>query len=153
MVLRHVEGKLLGECRSTWNGGVRSVTTFDGAFPLIMDEPEDFIGTGEGPTPMEVMLASISGCAVATFAYIAGKMNIKIEDLSAVAKGEAIHREAGGWLINDVETTINVRVAGDTSPEKVEACFKQYQYFCAIKNSIEAGIPIKADLNLKIEGE
>jgi len=118
-----------------------------------MDEPEDFIGNGEGPTPMEVMLASISGCAVATFAYIAGKMEIEIEDLSAVAKGEAVHREANGWLINDVETAVNVRVTADTPPEKVEACFKQYQHFCAIKNSIEAGIVIKASLNLNTEKE
>jgi len=123
--------KFVGECRSSWQGGVRSQTSFDGAFPILMDEPEDFLGNGEGPTPMEVMLASISGCAVATFAYVADTMGIELEDLGAVAKGEAIHLKEVGWRIRDVETRIEVK-----------------REFCPIKNSIEKGVRIRVSLNL-----
>jgi uncharacterized OsmC-like protein len=148
MALKREGEKLVGECKSSWQGGVRSQTSFDGAFPILMDEPEDSLGNGEGPTPMEVMLASISGCAVATFAYVADTMGIELEDLSAVAKGEAIHLEAAGWRISDVETRIEVKAAPDTPFGEVEACFSRYQAFCAIKNSIEEGVRIRVGLNL-----
>ncbi|HEC56345.1 MAG TPA: OsmC family peroxiredoxin [Candidatus Syntrophoarchaeum butanivorans] len=151
MTLRREGKKLVGECTSKWQGGVRSQTTFGEGVPLLMDEPREFLGSGEGPTPMEVMLASISGCAVATFAYIAEKKGVKLEGLNAIARGEAIRTGEDGWRIKDVDMVMDVKAAPDVPSEQVEECFDQYQRLCPIKTSIEAGIPVRVSLNLREE--
>ncbi len=153
MTLKFEGEKLVGECTSRWDGDLRSHTKFDKTLHITMDEPEELIGTGKGPSPMEVMLASISGCAIATFSYIANKMKLEIRDISVVTKGEAIHHDGTGWRIIDIETNVEVKVSPGIPSEKVDECFRQYQHFSPVKNSIETGVPIRVSLNQIAENE
>ena len=47
-----------------WTGGMRAEVDA-GGFALVADEPETFGGTGSGPQPTELLLASIASCFVA----------------------------------------------------------------------------------------
>ena len=47
--------------RTRWTGGMRAVTDVDG-FELVVDEPVAHGGTGSGPQPTDLLLASVASC-------------------------------------------------------------------------------------------
>ncbi|KAG2374924.1 hypothetical protein C9374_010298 [Naegleria lovaniensis] len=48
---------------------------------IIMDEPVSLGGKGTGPTPLELSLASLSGCELITARYIARSMKMEIKTI------------------------------------------------------------------------
>ena len=58
-----------------------------GGFPLVADEPETFGGTGSGPQPTELLLASIASCFTLAVAYSAAKRNVTVSELKVEVTG------------------------------------------------------------------
>ena len=56
--------------RTRWTGGMRAVTDVDG-FEIVVDEPETHGGTGTGPQPTDLLLASVASCIVLSMAFVA----------------------------------------------------------------------------------
>ncbi|KAF0982825.1 hypothetical protein FDP41_010804 [Naegleria fowleri] len=48
---------------------------------IIMDEPVALGGKGSGPTPLELSLASLSGCELITARYVARSMKMEIKTI------------------------------------------------------------------------
>lgn len=69
-----------------WTGGLRAEVDA-GGFALVADEPESFGGTGTGPQPTELMLASIASCFTLAVAYSADKRQIELADLHVDVTG------------------------------------------------------------------
>ncbi|MFC4947302.1 OsmC family protein [Pseudonocardia sp. GCM10023141] len=73
--------------QARWDGGLRAVVTA-GEFEMIVDEPESVPGgTGKGPQPTEVLLASVASCFTIAMAYSANKRGIELGDLDVEATG------------------------------------------------------------------
>ena len=65
---------------ATWRGGwLCSVDA--GGFPLTVDEPPSVGGTGRGPMPTDLLLASLSSCYALALAWAARKRGIELPDL------------------------------------------------------------------------
>jgi uncharacterized OsmC-like protein len=58
-----------------------------GGFPLVADEPETFGGTGSGPQPTELLLASIASCFTLAVAHSAAKRDVPLTELSVEVTG------------------------------------------------------------------
>jgi putative redox protein len=71
---------------ASWTGGLRA-TVDAGGFPVVADEPESVGGTGTGPQPTELLLASIASCFTLALAYSAGKRDVPLEDLRVDVTG------------------------------------------------------------------
>lgn len=70
-----------------WDGGLRAVVQA-GGFELIVDEPESVPGgTGAGPQPTELLLASVASCFTIAMAYSAGKRGVELADLHVDVTG------------------------------------------------------------------
>jgi putative redox protein len=70
-----------------WDGGLRAVVTA-GEFEMVVDEPESVAGgTGTGPLPTEVFLASIASCFTIAMAYSAAKRGVEVAGLHVVTTG------------------------------------------------------------------
>ena len=71
---------------ATWRGGwLCSVDA--GGFPLTVDEPPSVGGTGRGPMPTDLLLASLSSCYALALAWAARKRGIDLPDLVVAATG------------------------------------------------------------------
>jgi len=69
-----------------WQGGWRcDVDT--GAFTLVVDEPASVGGTGLGPMPTDLLLASLSSCYALALAWAARKRGFELPDLTVTATG------------------------------------------------------------------
>src|SRR3954468_9302470 len=71
---------------ATWRGGwLCSVDA--GGFPLTVDEPASSGGTGCGPMPTDLLLASLSSCYALALAWAARKRGYELPDLTVTATG------------------------------------------------------------------
>ncbi len=69
-----------------WTGGLRATVDANG-FRLVADEPESVGGTGTGPQPTELLLASIASCFTLALAYTAAKRDVALEGLRVDVAG------------------------------------------------------------------
>jgi len=69
-----------------WTGGLRAEVDA-GGFAVVADEPESVGGTGTGPQPTELLLASIASCFTIAMAYTAAKRNIAVDGLAVDVTG------------------------------------------------------------------
>jgi organic hydroperoxide reductase OsmC/OhrA len=73
--------------RARWSGGLRAEMDA-GGFPMVADEPTEVGGTGTGPQPTELLLASIASCFTLAMAYSAAKHGFTLaEDLEVTVTG------------------------------------------------------------------
>ena len=72
--------------RALWTGGWRCEVEA-GGFALVVDEPVDKGGTGTGPMPTDLLLASLSSCFALALAWAARKQGVELPDLEVTATG------------------------------------------------------------------
>jgi len=78
------------------NGGFRHTIAIDG-HELIADEPRDVGGTNEGPSPQELLAASLASCTAVTIEMYADRK---------------------GWEIGDVVVDVDYEPSGRGSPTR-----------------------------------
>jgi putative redox protein len=72
--------------RALWTGGWRCEVEA-GGFSLVVDEPVEVGGTGTGPMPTDLLLASLSSCFALALAWAARKQGFELPDLEVTATG------------------------------------------------------------------
>lgn len=60
---------------------MRTVVETQGAGRLVLDEPVAHGGTGEGPTPLQAVLAALCGCEAVTFNRTAADLGFRYDSL------------------------------------------------------------------------
>ena len=63
--------------QASWSGGLKTVVQA-GGFAIVADEPASAGGTGSGPQPTELLLASIAACFMLALAFSARKLGIEL---------------------------------------------------------------------------
>lgn len=69
-----------------WTGGLRAEVDA-GGFEVVSDEPESVGGTGSGPQPTELLLASIASCFTIALAWTAAKRQVELTGLAVDVTG------------------------------------------------------------------
>lgn len=69
-----------------WKGGWQCQVDA-GGFTLDVDEPVQYGGTGTGPMPTDLLLASLSSCYALAVAWAARKRGVELLDLEVKATG------------------------------------------------------------------
>lgn len=72
--------------RALWTGGWRCEVEA-GGFSLVVDEPVEVGGSGSGPMPTDLLLASLSSCYALALAWAARKQGFELPDLEVTATG------------------------------------------------------------------
>lgn len=58
-----------------------------GGFSLVVDEPAEVGGTGSGPMPTDLLLASLASCFALALAWAARRRGFELPDLEVSATG------------------------------------------------------------------
>src|SRR6188472_1631660 len=112
--------------RTRWTGGMRAVTDADG-FELVVDEPETHGGTGTGPQPTDLLLASVASCIALSVAFVARKRGVDLEDLdvSVVGTYQGLEFER-----------IAASVSSDIPREVLEGLLSEAERVCYVSNTL-----------------
>jgi putative redox protein len=111
---------------ATWRGGwLCSVEA--GGFPLTVDEPASAGGTGRGPMPTDLLLASLSSCYALALAWAARKQGLDLPDLTVAATG-TYDGQCFGALELSVKTSLPAEV--------VEPLLEPAKRVCYVSNTL-----------------
>lgn len=64
--------------QASWAGGLRAVVR-TGDFEVVADEPASAGGTGTGPQPTDLLLASVASCFTLALAFSARKLGMDLD--------------------------------------------------------------------------
>jgi putative redox protein len=111
---------------ATWRGGwLCSVEA--GGFSLTVDEPPEVGGSGRGPMPTDLLLASLSSCYALALAWAARKQGLELPDLTVAATG-TYDGQCFGALELSVRTSLPTHV--------VEPLLEPAKRVCYVSNTL-----------------
>ena len=109
-----------------WTGGMRAVTEVDG-FEIVVDEPETHGGTGTGPQPTDLLLASVASCIVLSMAFVARRRGVELLGLDVAVNGTYDGLEF---------ERISVSLSSRTPREVLEALVPEAERVCYVSNTL-----------------
>lgn len=112
--------------------GIKSIAQI-GDYQVVMDSLVEEGGTGEGPTPLQMLPAILGGCIIAMIAIVAKKKRMDIKDIKVNV--DAVIE--GG---NVKEINYQVKVEAPYSEEELEKLIEQGIKICPVKNAL--GVPV-----------
>ena len=124
---------------ASWEPGPLRCVVAVGGFSILVDEPEAVGGTGAGPQPTDLLLASVASCFALALAYSAGKQGITVTGVRVEAEG----RYAGPRFD---AVRISVDVTGPT-PEELADLIVAAERVCYVSNTLRSG----ADVTVTVE--
>ncbi|MGE0715718.1 MAG: OsmC family protein [Alphaproteobacteria bacterium] len=102
-------------------------------FSLVIDEPVVRHGQDSGPTPMEVLMASLAGCSNVILNKICAERGVKLEDVSIDIVGMLDVRGINGQeRIKTAfpEVRLAVTCTAHTTPETMAAIREELAWRC-----------------------
>ena len=104
------------------------------------------LGTGDGYTPLELTLISLSTCLSTTLLTILRHgMKKEVKALSATAEG--VQREEMPRILTDMRVAIDID-AEDLTREEVDAALKRTEQVCPVWNMLREGLDIDVSYQL-----
>jgi len=105
---------------------------------VVVDLPPE-LGTGMGPTSLEVCVMSHAGCYVTIYALTAKKMRIPLQGLTV--KVEAIKTDEAGTI---TEETFDIEIKADAPEDRIQRLHELTVKNCPIDILLKkAGVKIK----------
>ena len=111
--------------RALWTGGWRCEVEA-GGFSLVVDEPVEVGGTGAGPMPTDLLLASLSSCYALALAWAARKRGYELPDLEVTATGTYRGQRFASLLLT---------VHSSLPPEQLTALLEPAKRACYVSNT------------------
>lgn len=120
--------------------GYRTVCSIDGR-EIVADEPESMGGTDEGPTPIQMLLASLASCMLITVRMYAARKEWPLEGASLELRPE--FERPSVPRITRIGATLTLR--GELSEEQRRRIL-EISHACPVHRALSAGIDIETDL-------
>jgi putative redox protein len=122
--------------RALWTGGWRCEVEA-GGFSLVVDEPPSVGGTGTGPMPTDLLMASLSSCFALALSWAARKAGFDLPDLEVSATGTY-----DGQRFSSVVLTVESSLPED----QLTPLFEPAKRACYVSNTVEPGVPLGIEL-------
>jgi organic hydroperoxide reductase OsmC/OhrA len=141
-------GKLEYNIRLLWDeesGGEAYIRNFP---PLQFDMPTDFGGKSRFPCPDELFFSAIGGCLVTTFLYFKNRLELNLLGLRVSVQGTVDSVGLKGYRIKNIKTALSIEVDAEETV-KAEKCAELAKEFCHLTRSLELGISIEVQHEIK----
>ena len=126
-----------GEMRFTATAGDHAVT-FD--YPLSPGQ------TGAGPTPLQMILASLAVCSGSTLGLVLRRMGQQVEGLEVHARAQ--RRDEHPTVLTEITLEFEVRGTDVDAPLVQRALTIAEEQLCPVWAMLKAGTPITASFRL-----
>jgi len=125
-------------------GGFRSEVAA-GPHRILLDEPVDFGGTGQGPTPYDLLAGALGGCTAMTLQFYAKRDGLPLEGADVTVSHDRQHAKDCADCVTQAGyiTRFRVEIAlhGPLSPEQRQKLL-QVAGRCPVAKTLQAEIKI-----------
>ena len=126
-------------------GNYRFLIDFGVSAPLQSDEPHP-IGQGLGPSPEQLLAASIANCLCASLFFALTKYRQPADGLKADVAISTLRNEHGRLRIKAVDVEI-VLPTDAQNKEQLARALGQFEDFCTVSESVKRGIPVNVSIS------
>ncbi|HET6951765.1 MAG TPA: OsmC family protein [Acidimicrobiales bacterium] len=145
-----------------WVSGTHSQGTVDTFFgvgaerahgePTVLDadHPVELVGTDQGPTPVEYVLAGLAACLTAGIGNIAAARGIRLTSVTSTVEGDI---DLNGILGLDPTVRngfqgvrVHFQVEGDAPEEDLRRLVEQSRARSAVFDIVTNGVPVSIDV-------
>ena len=107
---------------------------------LRADEPPP-LGQGTGPSPVQLLAASVGNCLAASLLFALRKFKQDPKSVDAEVRAEVGRNEQGRLRVLKLEATLTLGVAGSTL-EHLERVLSGFEAYCTVTQSVAAAVPV-----------
>ena len=117
------------------------------------DHPPVLVGTDNGPTPVEYVLAALAACLTSGLANIAAARGVELTEVESTVEGD-INLLGILGLSDEVrngydQIRVSFKIAGDAPPEKLRAIVEQSRARSAVFDVITNSVPVDVDVEVR----
>jgi uncharacterized OsmC-like protein len=118
---------------------------------ITVDEPKGIGGTDEGPSPVELLLASLTACQAITYRVWAMKLGIALDTVAVEADGDMDLRGFLGGGGDGIPAgfsalRLRVRLDGPDSPARYRELADAVDRHCPVLDFAETRVPVERRL-------
>ena len=123
----------------------RFEVTFDeGMAVLLSDEPAP-LGTGMGPSPVQLLCAAVGNCLADSLLFAYRKFNQQPEPLQCTVTAEVGRNSENRLRVLNIHALIQLGVPVSVL-EHTERVMAQFEAFCTVSQSVGQGVPIRLEV-------
>lgn len=112
--------------------------------PLVADEPPP-LGTGKGPSPVQLLCAAAGNCLADSLLFAFRKYKQMAEPMRAVVTAELGRNEENRLRVQSMKARLHLGVvAGEL--EHLDRILGQFEKFCTVTQSLGQGIDITTEV-------
>jgi uncharacterized OsmC-like protein len=111
---------------------------------LIADEPAP-LGKGEGPSPAQLLCASVGNCLSDSLLFALRKFKQAPDPLRREVQAEVGRNPEGRLRILSIHATIRLGVAASTL-EHLDRALAQFEEFCTVTQSVRQAVPVRVSV-------
>ena len=114
---------------------------FGGVVPSLQADEPTPLGTGDGPSPSDLLLAAVANCMTASLLFALRKFKQDAGGIRATAEARFDRNEDRRLRVQDITIAIQLGSAAD-SIASLDRILAQFEAFCTVSQSVREGIPI-----------
>lgn len=114
---------------------------FDDAMPVLTTDEPPPLGTGLGPSPVQLLCAAVGNCLGDSLLFALRKFKQSPEPISSAVTAE-VGRNADG-RVRVLQMRVEMRLGVPAARlEHLDRVLAQFEAFCTVTQSVGQGIPI-----------
>lgn len=123
--------------RSNYQFGIE----FNEGIPQLMSDEPAPLGEGKGPSPVQMLAASVGNCLSDSLFFALAKFKQKPEPIHTTVNALVGRNAEGRMRVLHIEAKIHLGVEA-SKLEHLDRALEQFQEFCTVTQSVGQGIPI-----------
>ena len=114
---------------------------FDDNMPVLTSDEPVPLGTGTGPSPVQLLCAAVGNCLSDSLLFAFRKFKQTPEPIQCEVQAQVGRNEQGRIRVLKIAAKLKLGVAG-AQLEHAERVLSQFEEFCTVTQSVGQGIPI-----------
>jgi uncharacterized OsmC-like protein len=114
---------------------------FDNNIPTIISDEPTPLGTGLGPSPAQLLCASVGNCLSDSLLFAFRKFKQSVEPIHCEVQASVGRNETGRMRVLKINAEMKLGVAGNQL-ENADRVLSQFEEFCTVTQSVGQGIAI-----------
>lgn len=114
---------------------------FGGEIPSISTDEPAPLGTGQGPSPMQLLCAAVGNCLSDSLLFALRKFHQSPEPIRCSVSAEPGRNAEGRLRVLRMQARLQLGVPA-ASLEHLDRVLTQFEAFCTVTQSVGQGIPI-----------
>lgn len=118
---------------------------FDETMPVLTSDEPAPLGTGQGPSPVQLLCAAVGNCLSDSLLFALRKFKQAPDPIRCQVQAEVGRNAEGRMRVLRMVATLHLGVPASTL-EHLDRVLDQFEAFCTVTQSVGQGIPISTQI-------